>query len=162
MRIFNPNWITSWLVLKSENFKAMNKYKKLTVLVDLPIGDHEQFTYLVSDVQNGMMLVLEQNRIKDISQYNEEKLTYWSTEFNKVLSRYNFDYKDIYFSNRYHPLKEHFQFFLKVGWIAKQTKAPFSTVRGFVCRNNNMDDQLIIEHITMGYIVGTSSIKLKP
>ena len=139
----------------------MNKYKRLTVLVDLPMGDHDQFTYLVSDVQNGMMLILEQNRIKDINQYTEEKLTYWSTEFNKVLSRYNFDYKDIYFSNRYHPLKEKFELLLRIGWIAKQTKAPFSIVKRIVERSNNMSDQVIINHITMEYIVGISSTNLK-
>lgn len=139
----------------------MNKYKKLTVLVDLPIGNHEQFTYLVSDVQNGMMLILEQNRINDISQYTEEKLTYWSTEFNKVLSRYNFDYKDVYFSNRYHPLKEHFQFFLRVGWIAKQVKYPFSMVKGIVERNNTLSDKAIIDHIYTEHLIGISFKNLK-
>ena len=128
----------------------MKKYEKLTILVNLPDFKYDQFTYMVSGIENGQMIIIEQGKIKEINQYTEEKLTYWSSEFNKVLSRYNLDYKDVYFSNRYNMLTDPFKHFLRVGWIAKQTKYTFSQVKDII-EKNNLSDGHIINLIINGY-----------
>lgn len=126
------------------------KYNRLTILVDLPSAKHEHFTYLVTHVVNSQIIVLDQGIIKDDNKYTEEKLVHWSSEFNKVLSKYQFDYKGVYFSNRYHELKGLFKDYLRIGWISKQTKYTFSQVKDII-EKNNLSDGHIINLIINGY-----------